>query len=233
MSKKEKLLPIDFVIEKIKWTVILLILLSLIYGGHRLSTAVASNMVNERITVVLDAGHGGADPGKIGVNDALEKDINLKIVQEMKNILAEAGVRVIMTREDNAGLSENKQEDMQKRVEIINSSNAVLAVSIHQNSFTSEQEKGAQVFYYGQSEEGKNVAGIIQNYLKLLDMENRREIKENNSYYLLKKTEIPTVIVECGFLSNWEEAEKLIQEGYQRELAEVISEAILSYIHQE
>lgn len=167
------------------------------------------------------------------MNEALEKEINLKIVQEMEKILTEAGVYVIVTREDDLGLSENKQEDMRKRVEIINASGADLAVSIHQNSFTSEQEKGAQVFYYGKSEEGKKAAGMIQNHLKLLDSENRREIKENSSYYLLKKTNIPTVIVECGFLSNWEEAEKLTQETYQSALAEVISEGILGYIWQE
>lgn len=219
--------------EKIKWMAILVFLMGIIYGGHKLSTVVATVTLPETKTVVIDAGHGGADPGKIGINNAVEKEINLQIAKNVEEILTGAGVRVVMTRKGEDGVSENKKEDMRKRVEIIDQANAEIAVSIHQNSFSSEAEKGAQVFYYGQSEEGMRAAEIIQNHLKLLDPENRRQIKENDSYYILKNTKTPTVIVECGFLSNWEEAKKLTQESYQRDIAEVISEAILVYIRQE
>ena len=106
-------------------------------------------------------------------------------------------------------------------------------MSIHQNSFPSEAEKGAQVFYFSESEEGVKIAQILQNHLKILDPENKREIKENNSYFLLKRTKTPTVIVECGFLSNWAEAEKLTETEYQKEIAQVISEGILAYMNQE
>lgn len=180
----------------------------------------------------LQSAHGGDDPGKIGINDVLEKEINLQIAKEIKKYLEEAGVTVIMTRENDNSLSSSKTEDLQRRVEIIDKSKAEIAVSIHQNSFSSETEQGAQVFYYSESEEGIKIAQILQNYLKILDPENRREIKENSSYYLLKRTKTPTVIVECGFLSNWEEAEKLKETKYQEEMAQAISEGILAYMNQ-
>ena len=222
-----------FDLQKIKWIGVLLFLMALIYGGHRLSAVVASNMVENQKIVVIDAGHGGNDPGKIGVNESEEKEINLLIAKEIKKCLEKAGIKVVMTREEDVMLGENKVKDMEERVRIIDSSDAVLAVSIHQNSFTSDAERGAQVFYYEESRKGEQAAEILQNHLKMLDQENRRTIKANNSYYVLKRTKIPTVIVECGFLSNWEEAEKLVDEKYQKELAQVICEGILAFVGQE
>ena len=220
-------------VEKIKWIGVLLFLIALIYGGHRLSVVVASNILQDEKIVVIDAGHGGDDPGKIGINNALEKEINLQIAKEIKKYLEKAGITVVMKRENDSSLKNSKAEDMRERVKIIDESKAKIAVSIHQNSFPSEAEKGAQVFYFSESEEGVKIAQILQNHLKILDPENKREIKENNSYFLLKRTKTPTVIVECGFLSNWAEAEKLTETEYQKEIAQVISEGILAYMNQE
>ena len=222
-----------FLVEKIKWIGVLLFLIALIYGGHRLSVVVASNILQDEKIVVIDAGHGGDDPGKIGINNALEKEINLQIAKEIKKYLEKAGITVVMTRENDSSLKNSKAEDMRERVKIIDESKAKIAVSIHQNSFPSEAEKGAQVFYFSESEEGVKIAQILQNHLKILDPENKREIKENNSYFLLKRTKTPTVIVECGFLSNWADAEKLTETEYQKEIAQVISEGILAYMNQE
>lgn len=230
---RRKLPEAGYIGEKIKWIGVLLFLIALIYGGHRLSIVVASNILQDEKIVVIDAGHGGDDPGKIGINDALEKEINLKIAKEIKKNLEDAGITVVMTRENDDSLSNSKTEDLQERVKIIDGSKAEIAVSIHQNSFSSETEKGAQVFYYSESEEGIKLAQTLQNHLKLMDSENRREIKENDTYFLLKRTKTPTVIVECGFLSNWEEAEKLAGDEYQKEIAQVISEGILTYMNQE
>ena len=230
---RKKLPAAGYICEKIKWIGVLLFLIAVIYGGHKLSTVVASNVLGDQKIVVIDAGHSGDDPGKIGINNALEKEINLEIAKEIKKILEDAGITVVMTREDDGSLSNNKTEDLQKRVEIIDGSKAAIAVSIHQNSYSSEAEKGAQVFYYRESEEGIKIAQTLQNHLKMLDPENRREIKENNTYFILKRTKTPTVIVECGFLSNWEEAEKLAGTEYQKQLAQVISEGILTYMSQE
>ncbi len=192
----------------------------------------------KNITVVVDPGHGGRDPGKIGVNDALEKDINLSIAFKLKKLLEENDIKVIMTREDDSGLysasdSNKKVADMRKRVERINNSEAVLAISIHQNSFTQESSKGAQVFYYSNSKEGKNFAEIMQNQLKkTLQDGNKRVAKSNDSYYMLKKVECPIVIVECGYMSNYAESALLIEDVYQEKLAWAIHLGLITYINQ-
>lgn len=189
------------------------------------------------VCIVIDAGHGGDDPGKIGINKAKEKEINLKIAQELEKILKEEGIKIIMTRTDDDGLydksSNNKKvEDMRKRCEIITKANPVFTVSIHQNSYPEESIKGAQVFYYGQSKEGKDLAETLQQSLiEQLDPQNHRQAKANESYYLLKKTPSPTVIVECGFLSNSKEAELLVTEEYQKKVAEAVKSGILEYLN--
>lgn len=191
----------------------------------------------EKLTIVLDAGHGGRDPGKVGVNGALEKDVNLSIALKLKKLLEQNDINVIMIREDDSGLysdsdSNKKAADMRKRVDLINSSNALLAISIHQNSFTQESIKGSQVFYFTNSQDGKEFAEIMQQQLKTsLQDGNKRQAKANDSYYMLKKTECPIVIVECGYLSNNSEAALLIDGKYQEKMAWAIHLGLLSYIN--
>ena len=186
--------------------------------------------------IVVDAGHGGFDSGKVGIGNILEKEINLAIARKVQENLEAAGIEVVMTRESDQGLydenEENKkQQDMKKRCEMINESGADLAVSIHQNSYTEEYVCGPQVFYYETSQKGKELAQILQETLnEKLDIARPREIKADNTYYILKRTQIPTVIAECGFLSNTEEAEKLTSEEYQEQVAEAVCEGILQYL---
>lgn len=188
------------------------------------------------LCIVVDAGHGGDDPGKIGINDALEKDINLQIALKLQKLLEQNNIKVVMTRDTDQGLysdgaTNKKAEDMQTRCKIIEDSDALFTVSIHQNSYTSPEIQGAQVFYYGQSETGKKLAETLQSALiKQVDPDNHREAKANESYYLLKKTPTPTVIVECGFLSNPAEAELLLQEEYQDKLVNAIYSGIETYL---
>lgn len=188
------------------------------------------------LTLVIDPGHGGRDPGKVGVNNALEKEINLKVSLKLRDLLEEKGIHVIMTREEDMGLyeetdSNRKRADLNKRIEIINSSDAEFAISIHQNSFTEEYVKGAQVFYHQQSGEGKKLALILQEELKKgLQDGNHRNAKSNESYFMLKKTDCPLVIIECGYLSNNAEASLLVKEAYQDKLAQVICQGVLAYI---
>lgn len=189
-----------------------------------------------KICIVIDAGHGGADPGKVGVNQALEKDVNLEIAKKLKVFLEASDYRVVMTREDEGGLydegaSNKKVQDMKRRMDIIEQAEPLLVVSIHQNSYHEEYVKGAQVFYYTTSEKSKVLAEQIQTQLQTLDLENTRKAKGNDSYYLLKKTEKPIVIVECGFLSNYGEAEKLITPLYQEKLAFQIHMGIEKYVN--
>ncbi len=189
-----------------------------------------------RRCVVIDAGHGGADPGKIGINGAKEMDINLQIALRVKTLLEQQDIKVVMTREGEAAMYEGggnrKVQDMKRRIELIEEEKPDITVSIHQNSYPEEYVKGAQVFYYKDSPESKDAAEMMQRSLvKRLDPENHREAKANGSYYLLKKTSSPIIIVECGFLSNSEEAELLVSEEYQEKVAWAIHMGILQKLN--
>ena len=169
--------------------------------------------------------------GKIGLNNLLEKDINLAITEKVKKCLEKEKIAAELTRKEDKGLGttgdgSKKTEDMQARVKMINETKPVLTVSIHQNSYEDPEIHGAQVFYYSHSREGEAVAKILQESLQEIDPENHRQAKANETYYLLRRTKVPTVIVECGFLTNPEEAEKLSGEEYQEQVAEAVAKGI-------
>ena len=201
-----------------------------------MATQTSSVSKDKQLTIVIDAGHGGVDPGKVGINGAYEKDVNLSIALKLKDILKKKKCNVIMTRESDEGLycegdTNRKSADLKMRAEIMNQDEVDYIISIHQNSFAGESSHGAQVFYQSSSEVGKALAEELQNELvSSLDPENHRQAKANDSYYLLKKTVKPIVIIECGFLSNREEADKLIQDEYQKQAAEAIANGLFSYI---
>lgn len=186
--------------------------------------------------IAVDPGHGGTDPGMIGVDGLEEKGINLEISMKLSELLKEKGYRVVMTRKEDKGLSDpsasnKKAQDMQRRIAFLEEANPVLTVSIHQNSFSDQNVRGPQVFYYENSVEGKNLAEKIQESMnKSLAPERPRVIKGNTSYYLLKRSKGTLVIVECGFLTNREEAELLKTETYQQKVAEAIAEGIDAYL---
>ena len=191
---------------------------------------------NSKFCVVVDAGHGGKDPGKVGVDDVLEKDINLQIAGLLKKFLEMDDVTVVMTRETDAGLydensSNKKVQDMKRRIEIIEEAGPDLVVSIHQNSYQDSSVKGGQVFYYTTGEKSRQLAQIMQNQLREIDPLNKREAKGNTNYYLLKKTTVPTIIVECGFLTNPEEARMLADPAYQERMAFEIHMGIMKYLN--
>lgn len=192
----------------------------------------------EVTTVVIDAGHGGIDPGKVGINDALEKDINLSIAMKLKSYLEQQDIKVIMTRETDMGLyeesdSNKKVRDMKNRLAIMEEIKPELVISIHQNSYPEESVSGMQVFYYETSTEGKRLAEIMQQTMIVsLKPQKERTAKANDTYYLLKKTSAPIVIVECGFLSNRTEAEMLVSSEYQEKMAWAIHMGVLRYLNQ-
>lgn len=191
---------------------------------------------SEKYCIVIDPGHGGIDPGMLGVNNTIEKEINLAVSYMLKEELESEGMEVVLTRTTDDGLysesdSNKKIADMKKRCEIITNSNADIVVSIHQNSFSDSAVCGAQVFYYKHSEKGKQLAGCIQDSLKEnVDETNDRKIKANDSYYMLIHTPCPTVIVECGFITNYDEAALLVSEDYQRKVAKAIALGIENYV---
>lgn len=204
---------------------------------HREITTAISRNTGEQM-VVIDAGHGGFDSGKVGINGVMEKDINLLIAKKVQKNLEQAGIRTLMTREEDHGLYDNdeenkKQQDMKRRCSKINESGADLAVSIHQNSYTQEYVCGPQVFYYETSLQGRKLAEMLQETLnQRLEIVRPRVCKANETYYILRKTKIPTVIVECGFLSNTEEAEKLMNENYQEKTARAVCDGIQKFLQE-
>ena len=215
---------------------------SILYVGREAAVYVTGRSVGaekdkERICVVVDAGHGGDDPGKVGINGVNEKDVNLQIAELVKVFLEANDIEVIMTRESDEGLydadaSNKKVQDMKRRIALIEESEPALTVSIHQNSYPEEYVHGAQVFYYTGSTQGQLLASAVQRQLvQKADPENKRQVKANDSYYLLKKTGVPIVIVECGFLSNSAEAEKLCMPEYQQRVAWAIHMGILEYLN--
>lgn len=206
------------------------------YCLSREGAKLVENINGEKKTVVVDPGHGGMDPGKIGINDVEEKEINLEISLMLRDKLEKQEIQVVMTRETDQGLydedsSNKKVQDLQRRVELIHEEQPVCVVSIHQNSYPDASVKGAQVFYYEDSTEGKKLAEELQNALiAQVDPENHRQAKGNTTYYLLERTDVPLVICECGFLSNPEEAELLTDQAYQETLTDAIVSGILEYL---
>jgi len=220
--------------RKIELFMVLFLLMGAIVVSWKLSQ-MAENVsgipkqAEKKKVVVIDPGHGGEDPGKVGVNDTLEKDINLQIALKLKPLLEEKGIEIVMTRESDEVPKDNK-EDLQGRVKLINDTKPSIVVCIHQNSFTDASVKGAQVFYYAGSDISENAAQILQEEFRSVDTDNTRQIKANDNYFLLKRTEVPAVIVECGFLSNYEEAQKLVTEEYQKEIATAICNGIIKWL---
>lgn len=213
-------------------------------SGNENGNGGVDEQVEVDYTVVLDAGHGGIDPGKVGVDGSLEKDINLQIVMKLKEVLENdeeinkgKNIEVILTREDDTGHysesdSNKKMADMQGRCQIVEAAEADILVSIHQNSYHSASVKGAQVFYYEKSEKGHELATVIQKKLveKLSENGKGRVEKANDNYYILLNVSCPAVIVECGFLSNPEEAAKLGSEEYQERVAKAVAEGVVEYL---
>ena len=219
--------------RKIELVMALLLLIGVLVVSRKLGEIVANvsqeGMDMEEIVFVVDPGHGGEDPGKVGVNEALEKDINLKIGMNLKELLEDEGIQVVMTREDDH-VPKGKMEDLKQRTKLINEIKPQLVICIHQNSYTDPNVAGPQVFYHGDSAVSEEIAHYIQEELWLIDQDHKREIKGNESYYMLSETKAPTVIVECGFLSNQSDAEKLVTEDYQMQVAEAICVGVTKWL---
>ncbi len=205
--------------------------------------AEAINVLGESVSsgkqcIVVDAGHGGRDPGKVGITGCYEKDLNLQIAYKLRDFLEMEGFEVVLTREDDMGLysetdSNKKNADMKNRVKLIEESNPLLTVSIHQNSYSDGSIHGAQTFYYQGSPESKALAEKIQSRLVYtLDKTNHRKEKSNDNYYLLKNTTCPSVIVECGFLSNQEECTLMETDYYQEKVAWAMYMGIMQYLNE-
>ena len=207
----------------------------------RVSAAISNiSGTQTKLKVVIDPGHGGNDPGGIGVSGVLEKDVNLSVALFLKANLESQGMEVIMTRDTDKALyssessTNKKKEDLAKRIEIITETNPDFVLCIHQNIFTDAKYSGAQVFYYQESEEIARLAAcLLAQLIAGVDPDNTRVPKSNMNYYMLKNSPVPIVIVECGFLTNAEEEAKLGTEEYQRKLAWNIYLGTMQYLAEE
>jgi N-acetylmuramoyl-L-alanine amidase len=190
--------------------------------------------------VILDPGHGGPDGGADS-GEIFEKDIALEVSLKLRDYLQEQGALVVMTREtdtdlaaaDTRGYSRRKVEDLKKRVELINSSEADLFISIHLNAIPSPKWSGAQTFYYRTYKENEELAKFVQDELRTNLENTSRKAKSINSVFLLKNANKPGALVEIGFLSNHAEKQLLVQEHYQDKVAASIYKGILRYASNE
>jgi len=188
--------------------------------------------------IALDAGHGGADGGAVSPEGIIEKDLNLAIVLYLRDYLQQAGAIVQLTREgdydlalpETKGYSRRKSEDLQERVDKVRNQQASIAISIHMNSIPSPRWSGAQTFFYPNNAEGQRLATVIQAELRDILGNTQRIAKKAETIYLLKTLEMPTALIEVGFLSHPEEANLLANEEYQRKVAGSIYRGILKYM---
>ncbi|HCC04555.1 MAG TPA: N-acetylmuramoyl-L-alanine amidase CwlD [Clostridiales bacterium] len=195
--------------------------------------------VTEKV-IVIDAGHGIPDEGAQSSKGTTEAETNLKIALKLQNLLEQSGSTVILTRSDENAiydiesktLRQKKISDIHNRVKIGNESSADIFVSIHLNKIPQSQYDGWQTFYKEGNEQGAKLAKEIQNSLnETIEKDNNRIAKSIDNVYIIKHVEIPTTIVECGFLSNPDEEQLLLNDDYQNKLAWGIYNGIINYFY--
>ncbi len=227
------------------YTVIIICLLFVIGGyflvmQNQVSTAPTLSWMMAEKKFLIDPGHGGTFPGRVNESKVLEKDINLDIALKLDQLLEETGAQVVMTRRTDIDLipSESKEEklllqqraDLEQRVQMGDQSQADYFISIHCNSIPNEKWRGAQTFYNPEDPESKALAEAIQQMLVEQLGDYDRDALPREDTYLFKNATIPTVIVECGFLSNDAEAASLQDPAYQQQLAWAVYMGINQYL---
>ena len=211
----------------------LIALTALVMAGINPVQTAAHGMPLSKKIIVIDAGHGGWDPGMVR-GKVEEKDINLSIARKLQVFLEQGDATVIITRLDDSDLAKNKTGDMQARRLTANTSHADIFVSIHQNSYHNSTVKGFQVFYFNESDNSMKLAACIQDSLKeFVNPQNKLSSRANKNYYVLKQTEMPAVLIECGFLTNASERSLLTTEAYQEKIAWGIYMGIVDYFNLE
>ena len=224
------------------FSVICMLIVSVTYfAGERVASAGVGGdepaSAKDKITVIIDAGHGGRDGGASTESGVLEKDLNLAVALKLRSLISQLDVNVVMTRETDVMLADEasahkKRDDLNARLNMAKEQENCIFVSIHMNKFPVEKYSGLQVYYSGNNEESLALAEAIQNKAgEFLRKGNARTVKAaDSSIYILYHIEVPAVLVECGFLSNPEEAALLCTEEYQNKLAAVIFAAVAEYL---
>lgn len=215
-------------------------LVVVIFEVRKNSQDVMSYMPVTNRVILLDAGHGGIDPGALSDDKTVEeKNINLQITLKLRELLESSGCLVLLTREDDVSLYDDRpgkttrqkyNENLKNRKKMIKESGVDAFISIHLNKFQQSKYYGAQTFYPKGQDDSKLLSKFIQDELKrVVDNTNRREVKPSNDIYLLKDNNIPSVLIECGFLSNEKECKLLDDEKYQEKVAWAIYAGIQKY----
>lgn len=210
------------------------------FGSLGQNSIVQTNTKPDNVkTIVIDAGHGGEDGGAVGVDGICEKDINLSIANKLQFLFEFNGYNVVMTRDSDKSIHddncktmiERKKSDIRNRLKIIQENKNAIVLSIHQNKFEQKSCKGAQIFYGKKNENSKILAECLQkSFVNKLQPDNKRTIqKDNRKIYLLENATTPIVLVECGFLSNYEDAKNLVDDDYQKKIAFTIFKGVLDY----
>lgn len=216
-------------------------LISMVKDAKDEETLEVSSLPISNHVIVVDAGHGNPDGGAVGAGGVTESEINLKIALNLQKLLEQSGSVVILTRSDENGIydkesgtiREKKVSDMKNRVEIGNFSDAEIFVSIHLNKIEESKYSGFQTFYQKNNENSKMLAGFIQDNLNYaIQKDRKREIMSLSGKYIMDNVKIPTVTVECGFLSNSEELTLLQNDDYQQKLAWGIYTGIMDYFYE-
>lgn len=214
-----------------------ILLLFCLFGNHLSLEKTKDTLAKGTYTVILDAGHGGEDGGASSADGILEKELNLSIAEQIGAELERQGISVIYTRTEDILLYDRNVDykgrkkllDLAARLKIARETENSVFVSIHMNSFPQKQYHGLQVYYSAHHPLSQTLALSVQNTVKeTLDPSNQRKIKKaDSSIYLLDRNEKPAILIECGFLSNDEEARKLATDDYQEKLSHSITQGLL------
>lgn len=216
-----------------KWHIIIVSLIIIagivVFAAYKTATPAISSTLFGRV-IVIDAGHGGNDPGVIGKGGSIEKQLNLEIAKKTAELLRASGATVIMTREKDISLADDKRGDLNARVSLATNNEADLYISIHGNSFPhTPSAHGAQVFYSASNPEGEQLANAIQNQMQLLGTTNRVALAHKDAY-ILKHLTCAAVVAEVGFLSNASEEEMLNTSEYQWDISYALVKGMVEYL---
>lgn len=208
-------------------------------GGSRAITVIAENTpVTGRKCVVIDPGHGGEDGGAVSCTGVTESTFNLDIALRLRDLMHLLGMDTVMTRDTDRSIhtsgetiAARKVSDLKERVRLANGTENAILVSIHQNHFPDSRYSGAQVFYKPNNESAELAARLQTAFVQTINLGSNRKSKKADGIYLMEKVQLPAILVECGFLSNYQEEAKLRDDQYQKQVAAVISATCSTFLH--
>ncbi len=220
---------------------LLFLVLLLLLFGDRLAQTASATLTQQLPLIILDAGHGGEDGGAVAADGTKEKDLNLALTLKLRDLLETLGLRTVLSRTedrlhypaDASSMRSKKAADLRYRLELTQKNPDSVLLSVHMNQFSVSRYDGAQVFYSGNHPYSALLAQDIQDAIvRQTQPDNTRQIKQSGKeIFLLNQTQVPAVMVECGFLSNPQELEKLKNDSYQQQLASAIAEGLLNFLN--